>query len=164
MMSASMTLATVLYRLAVDPSERSRSTASKRRTPVTRGAPTGATPMACVVWTRFLRHAPTRPDWPDRDRFVLSPGHASMLRYSPLHLTGYRRRVSVEVGVPLGWERWVGDDDAIIGLDHCGASAPAGTSFEKSGFTPERVTDVARRVVRDGLHGRMPTLDGGHQE
>jgi transketolase len=73
-----------------------------------------------------------------------------------------RKRVSVEVGVSLGWERWVGDEGAIIGLDHFGASAPAGTIFEKLGFTAERVTEVARKVVRDGLHGRMPTLDGGH--
>jgi len=73
-----------------------------------------------------------------------------------------RRRVSVEIGVSLGWERWVGDEGAMIGLDHFGASAPAGTIFEKFGFTAERVTDVARRVVRDGLHGRIPTLDGGH--
>ncbi len=53
------------------------------------GAPMGAAAMAYVLWTRFLRHAPTRPDWPDRDRFVLSAGHASMLLYSLLHLTGY---------------------------------------------------------------------------
>src|SRR5512146_593500 len=53
------------------------------------GAPMGAAPMAFVLWTRFLRHAPTRPDWPDRDRFVLSAGHASMLLYALLHLTGY---------------------------------------------------------------------------
>ena len=53
------------------------------------GAPMGAAPMAYVVWTRFLRHAPSRPDWPDRDRFVLSAGHASMLLYALLHLTGY---------------------------------------------------------------------------
>jgi transketolase len=53
------------------------------------GAPMGMAPMAYVLWTRFLRHAPTRPDWPDRDRFVLSAGHASMLLYSLLHLTGY---------------------------------------------------------------------------
>ena len=45
--------------------------------------------MAYTLWTRFLRHAPTDPDWPDRDRFVLSAGHASMLLYSLLHLTGY---------------------------------------------------------------------------
>jgi len=49
----------------------------------------GAAPMAYVIWTRFLRHAPTHPEWPDRDRFVLSAGHASMLLYSLLHLTGY---------------------------------------------------------------------------
>ena len=49
----------------------------------------GAAPMAYVLWTRFLRHAPTHPDWPDRDRFVLSAGHATMLLYSLLHLTGY---------------------------------------------------------------------------
>ena len=53
------------------------------------GAPMGAAPMAYILWTRFLRHAPTHPDWPDRDRFVLSAGHASMLLYSLLHLTGY---------------------------------------------------------------------------
>lgn len=53
------------------------------------GAPMGAAPMAYVLWTRFLRHSPTQPDWFDRDRFVLSAGHASMLLYSLLHLTGY---------------------------------------------------------------------------
>jgi transketolase len=53
------------------------------------GAPMGAAPMTYVLWTDFLKHAPTRPEWPDRDRFVLSAGHASMLLYSMLHLTGY---------------------------------------------------------------------------
>jgi transketolase len=53
------------------------------------GAPMGAAAMAYVLWTRFLHHSPTRPDWFDRDRFVLSAGHASMLLYSLLHLTGY---------------------------------------------------------------------------
>src|SRR6058998_275690 len=54
------------------------------------GAPMGMAPMAYVLWTRFLRHAPSHPDWPDRDRFVLSAGHASMLLYSLLHLTGVK--------------------------------------------------------------------------
>jgi transketolase len=53
------------------------------------GAPMGMAPMAYTLWTRFLRHAPTDPSWPNRDRFVLSAGHASMLLYSLLHLTGY---------------------------------------------------------------------------
>ena len=73
-----------------------------------------------------------------------------------------RKRVSVETGVSLGWERYVGDEGAIVGLDHFGASAPAATIFEKFGFTASRVADVARRVLRDGLHGPIPTLEPGH--
>ena len=53
------------------------------------GTPMGAAPMAHVLWDRFLKHNPTDPAWPNRDRFVLSAGHASMLLYSLLHLTGY---------------------------------------------------------------------------
>jgi hypothetical protein len=64
--------------------------------------------------------------------------------------------------VTLGWDRWVGDEGAIVGLDHYGASAPAGTIFAKFGFTAERVAEVGRAVVRDGLRGRVPTVDGGH--
>jgi len=53
------------------------------------GLPLGAASMAYVLWTRFLKHNPSNPDWFDRDRFVLSAGHGSMLLYSLLHLTGY---------------------------------------------------------------------------
>ncbi len=53
------------------------------------GMPMGAAAMAYTLWTRFLRHNPQNPKWPDRDRFVLSAGHGSMLLYSLLHLTGY---------------------------------------------------------------------------
>ena len=53
------------------------------------GLPMGAAPMAYVLWTRFLRHNPANPNWYNRDRFVLSAGHGSMLLYSLLHLTGY---------------------------------------------------------------------------
>ena len=53
------------------------------------GMPLGAAPMAYVLWTRFLKHNPRNPAWFDRDRFVLSAGHGSMLLYSLLHLTGY---------------------------------------------------------------------------
>lgn len=53
------------------------------------GAPMGCAPMAHTIWTRHLRHAPRTPGWFDRDRFVLSNGHASALLYSLLHLTGY---------------------------------------------------------------------------
>jgi transketolase len=53
------------------------------------GLPMGAAPMAYVLWTRHLKHNPANPKWPDRDRFVLSAGHGSMLIYALLHLTGY---------------------------------------------------------------------------
>ena len=53
------------------------------------GTPMGAATMAYTLWDRFLNHNPQDPDWPDRDRFVLSPGHASALLYALLHLTGY---------------------------------------------------------------------------
>jgi transketolase len=53
------------------------------------GLPMGAAPMAYVLWTRFLKHNPQNPHWFNRDRFVLSAGHGSMLLYSLLHLTGY---------------------------------------------------------------------------
>ena len=53
------------------------------------GLPMGAAPMAYVLWQHHLRHNPRDPHWPDRDRFVLSAGHGSMLLYCLLHLTGY---------------------------------------------------------------------------
>jgi len=53
------------------------------------GAPMGLAPVAYVLWDRIMRYSPASPRWPNRDRFVLSAGHASMLLYSMLHLTGY---------------------------------------------------------------------------
>jgi transketolase len=73
-----------------------------------------------------------------------------------------RARVAVEAGVSLGWDRWVGDAGAIVGLDHFGASAPAGTIFEKFGFTVDRVTAVVRDVVAGKVHGPLATLEPGH--
>ena len=52
------------------------------------GLPLGAAEMAAVLYSEILRHDPAAPDWPDRDRFVLSAGHGSALLYSLLHLTG----------------------------------------------------------------------------
>lgn len=53
------------------------------------GMPMGMAPTAYVLWTEFLKHDPRDPQWPDRDRFVLSAGHGSMLLYGLLHLSGY---------------------------------------------------------------------------
>ena len=54
------------------------------------GAPMGLAPVAYVLWQQFLRYDPEDPTWPNRDRFVLSAGHASMLLYAMLYLTGVR--------------------------------------------------------------------------
>ena len=53
------------------------------------GLPLGAAPMAYTVWAKHLRHNPANPKWENRDRFILSGGHGSMLLYSLLHLFGY---------------------------------------------------------------------------
>ncbi|MDQ3128211.1 MAG: transketolase [Chloroflexota bacterium] len=73
-----------------------------------------------------------------------------------------RARVAVEAGISLGWDRFVGDEGAIVGLDHFGASAPAGTIFEKFGFTVDRVVAVARDVIAGTVRGPLATLEPGH--
>ncbi len=75
-----LTINTIRF-LAVDAVQRAKSGHP--------GMPMGAAPMAYVLWTRFLKHNPADPQWPDRDRFVLSAGHGSMLLYALLHLSGY---------------------------------------------------------------------------
>src|SRR5258705_11718929 len=54
------------------------------------GAPMGLAPVVYELWQKYLKYDPANPVWPNRDRFVLSAGHASMLLYSTLHLTGVR--------------------------------------------------------------------------
>jgi transketolase len=93
-MSTMTTATQTLDRLAIDTIRTLSIDGVQKANSGHPGAPMGAAPMAYTLWTRFLRHAPSRPDWPDRDRFVLSAGHASMLLYSLLHLTGYD--VSIE--------------------------------------------------------------------
>jgi transketolase len=58
------------------------------------GMPMGMADIAEVLWRDNLKHNPANPDWPDRDRFVLSNGHGSMLLYSLLHLSGYDLPIS----------------------------------------------------------------------
>ena len=80
------------------------------------GLPLGASPMAYVLWQRHLKHYPTDPSWPDRDRFVLSAGHGSMLLYGLLHLTGY----------PLSFEE-------VLNFRQWGSKTPGHPEF---GLTP----------------------------
>ena len=73
-----------------------------------------------------------------------------------------RKRVAVEIGVSLGWERWAGDEGAIVALDHFGTSAPAATILCEFGFTAEAVADVGRRVVHEGFRGRVAAPPAPH--
>ncbi|HVT45061.1 MAG TPA: transketolase [Thermoanaerobaculia bacterium] len=68
------------------------------------GTPMGMADMAFILWTEFLRHDPKDPKWKNRDRFVLSAGHASMLLYSLLHLTGYEEMTLEELEQFRQWE------------------------------------------------------------
>jgi transketolase len=77
------TLANAIRALAMDAVEAANSGHP--------GMPMGMADAATVLWTEYLRHDPADPKWPDRDRFVLSAGHGSMLIYALLHLTGYER-------------------------------------------------------------------------
>ncbi|OZA84830.1 MAG: transketolase, partial [Burkholderiales bacterium 34-67-9] len=74
-------MANAIRMLAVDAVEKAKSGHP--------GAPMGMAEIAEVLWNRHLKHNPTNPHWPDRDRFVLSNGHGSMLIYALLHLSGY---------------------------------------------------------------------------
>ncbi|MBV9509766.1 MAG: transketolase, partial [Caulobacteraceae bacterium] len=61
------------------------------------GMPMGMADVATVLWSKFLKFDAARPDWADRDRFVLSAGHGSMLLYSLLHLTGFKAVTMAEI-------------------------------------------------------------------
>ena len=61
------------------------------------GMPMGMADASYTLWTRFLKHDPSDAKWPDRDRFVLSAGHGSMLLYALLHLTGYDLSLGVQL-------------------------------------------------------------------
>ncbi|RMF12838.1 MAG: transketolase, partial [Alphaproteobacteria bacterium] len=76
-------MANAIRALAMDAVERAKSGHP--------GMPMGMADVATVLWRHFLRFDPRHPEWPDRDRFVLSAGHGSMLLYALLHLTGYAR-------------------------------------------------------------------------
>jgi transketolase len=86
---ATATTATSLDQLAVNAIRVLSMDAVQQANSGHPGLPLGGAPMAYVLWTRFLRHNPRNPKWPDRDRFVFSAGHGSMLLYSLLYLTGY---------------------------------------------------------------------------
>jgi transketolase len=123
------------------------------------GMPLGMADIAEVLWRQYLKHNPADPKWPDRDRFVLSNGHGSMLLYALLHLTGYDLGVDElkrfrqlhsktpghpEVGVTAGVETTTGP----LGQGLANALQPARSQH--------------RRSPHVGIRRRR-LLDGGHQ-
>jgi transketolase len=132
--------------------------------------PMGMADVATVLFTQFLRFDPQAPDWPDRDRFVLSAGHGSMLLYALLYLTGYadmtldelkrfRQRGGRTAGHPerghaSGIETTTGPLGQGFGnsvgmalAERMLASAPGEALFPHFGITPERVAEAARSLL-----------------
>ena len=114
------------------------------------GAPMGMAEIAVALWGRHLRHNPANPHWANRDRFVLSNGHASMLLYALLHLTGYdlpmselrnfRQLHSKTAGPPRGRPHAGRRDHhrpARPGPDQCGRHG-AGREAAGAGVQPRR--------------------------
>ncbi len=97
------------------------------------GLPMGAAPMAYVLWTRFLEHDPADPRWFDRDRFVLSAGHGSMLLYSLLHLGGLRTDARGDPELPP------------VGQPHARPSGERPHARGRSHHRPARPGDLQRR-------------------
>jgi transketolase len=89
MPAALQTMADAIRVLSIDAVHKARSGHQ--------GMPMGMADVATVLWTKFLKFDASRPDWPDRDRFVLSAGHGSMLLYSLLHLTGFKAMTMKEI-------------------------------------------------------------------
>jgi transketolase len=129
------------------------------------GMPMGMADAAYVLWTQFLRYNPKNPDWPNRDRFVLSAGHGSMLLYSLLHLTGYdlpleqlkqfRQWGSLtpghpEYGLTPGVETTTGPlgQGFANGVGMAIAEAFLAATFNRAGF--ELVNHYVYAIVSDG--------------
>ncbi len=129
------------------------------------GLPMGAAAIAYTIWTRHLRFSPSNPDWPNRDRFILSGGHGSMLVYSLLHLTGYnvtmddlkhfRQWGSItpghpEYGVTPGVETTTGPlgQGFANGVGMAIAEAHIAAEFNREGF--DVVDHYVYAIVTDG--------------
>ena len=106
------------------------------------GAPMGMADIAEVLWNDYLKHNPANPGWSDRDRFVLSNGHGSMLIYSLLHLTGYDLTI---------------DDLSSFTTDDCTLTAHAPLWGVKAGEEEAvPVKDVRTRLARILRFGGRP--------
>lgn len=109
------------------------------------GLPMGAAPMAYILWKDFLKHNPKNPEWPDRDRFVLSGGHGSMLLYSLLHLTGYEAMTIDQIKSFRQWGSLTpGHPESVITPGVEATTGPLGQGISNSvGMA------IAERVMED---------------
>jgi transketolase len=122
------------------------------------GLPMAMAPAAYVLYTRFLRHDPSDPEWPDRDRFILSAGHGSMLLYSVLHLAGY----TLPLGELQRFRQW---GSRTPGHPEHGLTPGVETTTGPLGLRRQRHHDQRRHVAElrhGGCRGSLPGLRLAH--
>ena len=129
--------------LAVDGVQRARSGHP--------GLPMGAAAMAFVLWTRFLRHNPDDPLWPNRDRFVLSAGHGSMLLYALLHLSGYDLPMKELMRFRQWGSKTPGHPESSLTPGVETTTGPLGQGFANGVGMAVAERFLAARFNRDGL-------------
>jgi transketolase len=115
------------------------------------GMPMGAAPMAYVLWTRFLKHNPRNPHWHDRDRFILSAGHGSMLLYALLHLTGYDLPIEELQNFRQWGSRTPGHPEHFMTEGVTTTTGPLGQGLANGVGSAIAETILAERFNRDGF-------------
>jgi transketolase len=115
------------------------------------GLPLGAAPMAYVLWSRFLRHNPADPRWPNRDRFLLSAGHGSMLLYALLHLTGYDLPLTELQRFRQWGSRTPGHPENVLTPGVEITTGPLGQGFANGVGMAIGAAHLAARFNRDGF-------------
>ena len=121
------------------------------------GTPMALAPVAYCLWQQFLRYDPENPIWPNRDRFVLSNGHASMLLYSLLHLAGVRE-VSPE-GEVLSTPALSLDE--IKNFRQIGSKTPGHPEYGLTSGVETTTGPLGQGVAKQRGHGNRRTLAGG---
>src|SRR5271157_238548 len=115
------------------------------------GMPLGAAPMAYVLWSRFLRFDPDDPEWPNRDRFVLSAGHGSALLYALLHLFGYDLSLDELRRFRQWGSRTPGHPEHGLTSGVEATTGPLGQGFANAVGMALAERHLAARFNRDGL-------------